>query len=50
MQVWDAVISANLQTWTNVGSPATASKETVAQLVTVPSGQARYFFRVKETQ
>jgi hypothetical protein len=43
-------ISPNLQSWSNIATPATASKETVAQLVTVPSGQARYFFRVKETQ
>ena len=43
-------ISPNLQTWTDVGSPATASKELMSLLVTVPAGNTKYFFRVKETQ
>jgi len=43
-------ISPNLQTWTDVGSAATASKELMSLLVTVPAGNAKYFFRVRETQ
>lgn len=55
---WDTIVgrdyeiefSTDLETWTPVGSTATASKELMASEVPVPPGTGKAFFRVRETE
>jgi hypothetical protein len=42
--------STDLETWTDIGGLATASKDLMASEVVVPAGTAAAFFRVRETE